>query len=143
MENTWGSIVLGIEKSKGWVPRVLVVGVSPGLREMIVYAFQTRGWEAQGVADGIQACRYLGSGEFAVIVADLQIPGMDGLGLLQRVRRIPNPPPVVIQITLPDCGLEAMLREAGAFRVLLRAGPLHQLVRSVEEAIMISTKRPV
>ena len=122
--------------------RVLVVDDDTAVREMFLYALQKRGWYAQGAEDGLQALRCLQEGDFTVVVTDLQMPRMDGLALLREVRRIRNPPPVVIQTTLLDCSLEEMLRQAGAFRVLMKGGPLGFLVQSVNEASAASAAHP-
>ncbi len=127
---------------KGFDNRVLVVEDDPGIREMILYALEKHGWKVQGAADGLQAWRFLQDGKFAVIVTDLQMPSMDGLALLKRIRSMENPPPVVIQTTLLNRGLEIMLRQAGAFRVLVKGGPLDQFLRSVAEAVMASASHP-
>ncbi len=122
--------------------RVLVVEDDPGIRELILYALQKHGWTVQGAADGLQAWRYLQDGRFAVVVTDLQMPSMDGLALLKRVRRMENPPRVVVQTTLLNRGLELLLRQAGAFRVLAKGGPLDQFLRSVTEAVTASASHP-
>ncbi len=126
--------------SNAWV---LVAEDDPGIREMILYALEKRGWKTQGAADGLQAWRYLqDEKKFTVVVTDLQMPSMDGLTLLKRVRRLKNPPPVVIQTTLLNPGLEVLLRQAGAFRVLVKGGPLDQFLRSVAEAVTASANHP-
>lgn len=122
--------------------RVLVVDDDSGVREMFLYALQKRGWYAQGAEDGLQALRRLQDEEFTVVVTDLQMPRMDGLSLLREVRRTRSALPVVVQTTLLDRPLEEMLQQAGAFRVLMKGGPLGHLVQSVEEASMASENRP-
>jgi two-component system, chemotaxis family, chemotaxis protein CheY len=122
--------------------RVLVVDDDSGVREMFLYALQKRGWYAQGAEDGLQALRRLQDEEFTVVVTDLQMPRMDGLSLLREVRRMRGALPVVVQTTLLDRPLEEMLQQAGAFRVLMKGGPLGCLVQSVEEASMASEIRP-
>ena len=109
---------------------------------MFLYALKKRGLYAQGAEDGLQALRRLQDEDFTVIVTDLQMPRMDGLALLREVRRTRSALPVVIQTTLVDRPLEQMLQQAGAFRVLMKGGPLGFLVQSVEEASMASANRP-
>jgi CheY-like chemotaxis protein len=122
--------------------RVLVVDDDSGALEMFLYALKKRGWYARGAADGLQALRRLQKEEFTVVVTDLQMPRMDGLALLREVRRTRRALPVVIQTTLLDRSLEQMLQQAGAFRVLMKGGPLGFLVQSVEEASMAFANRP-
>lgn len=129
--------------AKARVTRVLIVDDDPDVREVTLLALRNRGWDAEGAADGLEALRRLQHGAFDVIVTDLQMPRMDGLALLQEVRRMEHPLPVVVQTSLLDKTLEARLRWAGAFRVLTKGGPLRDLLRSVEEAYMASKADPV
>lgn len=122
--------------------RVLVVDDDTEVREMFLYALKKRGWYAQGAEDGLQALRRLQDEDFTVVVTDLQMPRMDGLALLREVRRTRRALPVVIQTTLLDRLLEQMLQQAGAFRVLMKGGPLGFLVQSVEEASTAFANRP-
>ncbi len=128
--------------TKAGTIRVLVVDDDSGVLEMFLYALKKRGWYAQGAEDGLQALRRLQHEEFTVVVTDLQMPRMDGLALLREVRRTRSALPVVIQTTLLDPPLEQMLQQAGAFRVLMKGGPLGFLVQSVEEASMAFANRP-
>jgi CheY-like chemotaxis protein len=122
--------------------RVLVVDDDSGVREMILYALKKRGWYVQGAEDGLQALRRLQDEEFTVVVTDFQMPRMDGLALLREVRRTKRALPVVVQTTLLDRTQEEMIKQAGAFRVLMKGGPLERLVQSVKEASMASENSP-
>jgi len=64
------------------------------------------------------------------------------LDLLQFVRRMENPLPVVVQTALLGPTLEDLLRHAGAFRVLMKGGPVGDLVRSIKEACPASHGSP-
>lgn len=118
--------------------RVLVVDDDPELRQMVLYALQNRGYQADGAEDGLQALARLQRGTFDVVVTDFQMPRLDGLALLREVRRLEPPLPVVILTGFVDTSMEAVLRRAGAFRVLMKGGRLGDLVRTVEEACTVS-----
>jgi len=119
--------------------RILIVDDDPSLLEMILYAFRHRGFDADGAADGVQALILLEQENFDVVLTDLRMPRLDGLGLLREVRRMANPLPVVVQTAALDSSLESFLRRAGAFRVLVKGGALEELVRTVQEACGAST----
>jgi len=114
--------------------RILVVDDDPGLREMILYALEHRGFSAEGAEDGIQALIRLERGYYDVVITDLHMPRLDGLGLLREIRWMESPPPVVIQSAVLDAPLELVLRRAGAFRVLAKGAALKDLVETVAEA---------
>ncbi len=114
--------------------RVLVVDDDTGLREAVLRALRKKGYEAVGATDGLQGIHRLQHEAYDVIVTDLQMPRLDGLGLLREVRRLGYPQPLVVQTTVLDAPLEDVLRRAGAFRVLRKSDSLETLLQSVAEA---------
>jgi DNA-binding NarL/FixJ family response regulator len=48
------------------------------------------GWEVATATDGAEAMRVLGSEPINLLVTDIQMPGLDGMGLLAAVRRDPR-----------------------------------------------------
>ncbi len=118
--------------------RILVVDDDAGVREMMLRILRNRGYQAEGAVDGLQALARLEHGDFDVVVTDLQMPRLHGLDLVHRVNRLQGPLPVVVHTAAVDPSVEALLYRAGAFRVLVKGGPIHDLVRSVEEACQAS-----
>lgn len=121
--------------------RILVVDDDPRVRDTILRGLRNYGYQAEEAEDGLQALHHLQHGEFDLVVTDLQMPRLDGLALLREMRRRGYAQAVVIQTTLLDPSLEIILRRAGACGVLMKGGPVGELVRSVEEACQAS-KRP-
>jgi CheY-like chemotaxis protein len=118
--------------------RVLVVDDNPGAREMVLRVLRRYGWQAEGAADGLEALARLLHGEFDVIVSDFQMPRLDGLGLLREARRLTDPPPLIIQTTMPNPALEILLMDAGAFGVVMKGAPIADLVGSIEAACAVA-----
>ncbi len=122
--------------------RVLVVDDDPGVREMLLYVLQSRGFHAEGAEDGVQALARLQHAEFQVIVTDYQMPRLDGLALLREVHRMDRPLPVVIHSSQTDPHIKAQLRRVGAFRILTKGGALTDLMQAIEEACRVSERSP-
>ncbi len=133
---------VAVVEVKAGTRRILVVDDDPGVREAILTVLRRQGWEAEEAVDGLEALTRLQHGRFDVIVTDLHMPRLDGLALLREVRRMENPLPVVVQTTLLDPSLEDLLRHAGAFRVLMKGGPVGDLFRSIREACLASHGSP-
>ncbi len=70
-------------------PRILVADDSVTSRHMIEHLLRTQGYEVLPAASGAEAWRLLEDERVAVVVTDLEMPEMDGYGLLQRVRSTP------------------------------------------------------
>ena len=133
---------VAVVEVKAGTSRILVVDDDPGVREAILSVLRRQGWEAEGAMDGLEALTRLQHGRFDVIVTDFHMPRLDGLALLREVRRMENPLPVVVQTALLGPTLEDLLRHAGAFRVLMKGGPVGDLVRSIKEACPASHGSP-
>jgi two-component system chemotaxis response regulator CheY len=69
------------------VPTALVVEDSPTMRQLIVFALRRiRGLSVVEASDGIDALRKLSAERLDIILADINMPIMDGLKLVKRVR---------------------------------------------------------
>src|SRR5512147_2598060 len=86
--------------------RVLVVDDDPGMREMLLLAMRRHGYEAEAATDGLDALARLGEHPFDVVLTDLQMPRLDGLGLMRRIHAADSALPVLIQTTILDRTLE-------------------------------------
>ena len=65
----------------------LVVEDSPTMRQLIVFALsRIRGLTVVEADDGVDALKKLAGGHFDIILTDINMPVMDGLKLVKRVR---------------------------------------------------------
>ncbi|HET6487352.1 MAG TPA: response regulator, partial [Spirochaetia bacterium] len=69
-------------------PRVLVVDDQQGLRQLLCKLLEREGFEALEAADGQQAIEIFRADPPLVVVSDIMMPRMDGLALLNEVKRI-------------------------------------------------------
>ena len=65
--------------------RVLVADDEDGVREFIRRALVGRGHHVDAVADDLQALDALGRGEYALLITDIAMPGLDGIELTLKV----------------------------------------------------------
>src|SRR5689334_13678117 len=67
--------------------RLLVVEDSPMMRQLIVFALQrVREVEVTEADDGVDGLRKLAGAKFDLIITDINMPIMDGLKLVKRIR---------------------------------------------------------
>ncbi|MDH3599581.1 MAG: response regulator, partial [Candidatus Tectomicrobia bacterium] len=67
--------------------RVLVVDDDPTIRLLLSKFLEMQNCEAEAAASGEEALELLNAGQFDVIMADLQMPGMSGIEFAQVVRQ--------------------------------------------------------
>jgi CheY-like chemotaxis protein len=80
--------------------RVLVADDDQAIRQLVCTILQREGLEVDCVADGQEAIEKLGQHEYAVILLDLMMPRVDGLGVAAYLKE--NPPankPVVLVVS--------------------------------------------
>ena len=76
--------------------RVLVVDDEASIRDLLSRTLALAEYEVDTAADASSALDRVRSVAYDVLVADLKIPGMDGLTLIRQVKRIRSELPVVI-----------------------------------------------
>jgi DNA-binding response OmpR family regulator len=67
--------------------RALVVEDDPDIVELLEHYLAQDGWTVDSAGNGADALRRLRSGDFQLLVLDLQLPGLDGLSLCREVRQ--------------------------------------------------------
>jgi two-component system sensor histidine kinase and response regulator WspE len=67
--------------------RILVVDDSPTVRETQRDALARNGYEVATAADGMEAWHMLRAGAFDLLVSDVDMPRLDGIGLVRSVRQ--------------------------------------------------------
>src|SRR3954469_9010564 len=76
--------------------RVLVVDDEEDAREMLAAILSQAGFDVDDAADGFAALTKVSRCRPDVVVTDLRMPGMTGVDLLQRIRRIHGDVPVIL-----------------------------------------------
>src|SRR6185503_11532787 len=105
--------------------RILVADDEPGLREFIIDSLELDDHTVVPAKDGREAAKLLDERGFDLVLTDLKMPGLDGMGLLRKVRA-EQPEVEVIMMTAHgnvDNAVEAM--KLGAFEFLQKplSGP--------------------
>jgi excisionase family DNA binding protein len=79
-------------------PRILVVDDEASIRELLTRTLALTEYDVEAVADGNTGLERLRLGSYDLLIADLRMPGMDGLTLIREARRL-HPELRVIIIT--------------------------------------------
>ena len=113
-------------------PAVLVVDDEVGMRDTLVAILEHHGYRVWSAPDGESAFSAVQERAFDVLVMDIQMPGRDGVSVLEEMGR---PPPRVILMTA--YAAEDRLRvaaDAYVFAILSKPFELRRMLSLVAQA---------
>ena len=76
--------------------RILIAEDEPNIVRFLVKGLQAQGYATAAAADGEAALQLAETGEFDLMLLDLGLPRLDGLGVLAELRRRQVPLPVIV-----------------------------------------------
>lgn len=114
--------------------RVLLVDDEAGFTDVLTKRMGRRGFDVVSAESGTEAIQILRKEDFDVVVLDLKMEEMDGIELLQIIRKMVPGLPVIM---LTGHGSETAARDGlryGAYDYLLKPCDLEELVLRLREA---------
>jgi CheY-like chemotaxis protein len=115
---------------------VLVADDDPDVRQMLRTLLQLDGYEVIEARDGTEAWEAIEEREPPVVIADVQMPGLSGLQICQKVREANHPCKVIVYTAGMATEAEAMA--AGCDRYLLKTEPLPVLRQAIRDYLLRS-----
>jgi two-component system chemotaxis response regulator CheY len=96
--------------------RILTVDDSASMRALLLHALTTSGFEVAQADDGIAAIEWLAINEVDVVITDINMPRLDGFGLIERLRagNRHNDRPILVLTTESSDEKKQRARDAGA-----------------------------
>ena len=107
--------------------RILVVEDDPRLREAIVDTLMLKGHDVSEAPNGIEALAVLTNQEVDLVLSDINMPGMDGLELLDKVKQAHPWLPIVLMTAYGDVGQAVKAMQRGANDYLMKPFELAEL----------------
>ncbi|HEY8946557.1 MAG TPA: sigma-54 dependent transcriptional regulator, partial [Polyangiaceae bacterium] len=116
--------------------RVLVVDDELGARTALKQLLEAHGYAADVAADGVEALERLAELPPDVVVTDLDMPRMDGMQLLAKLRELAPALPVIVATSAVEVRSAVAAMRAGATDYITKPVDLEELVLSIERAIV-------
>ncbi len=122
-----------MEKNKP--DRLLIVDDEPVITRLVAQRLKGKGYNCETSASATEALRQLDSGEFVLVISDINMPGMTGIELLSTVKKS-HPDIAFIMLTAVDDHTTAVRSlELGAFGYIIKPFEANELFISVSNAL--------
>ena len=117
---------------------VLVIDDSPTMRQMVAFTLANAGFQVVEAGSGQEALAQLGvHPQPALVVTDLNMPGMDGLTLIRELRKLPALKfvPILILTTESSADKKTEGRSAGATGWIVKPFNPDQFMKVVQKVL--------
>jgi putative nucleotidyltransferase with HDIG domain len=116
--------------------RILVVDDEEAIREIVASMLSSAGYSCKQAGSGVEALATLNSGEeFELMLSDLMMADLDGIGLLERTKEKFPDMPVVMVTAVHDISVALDAIRNGAYDYLLKPFEREQLLATVSRAL--------
>ncbi len=116
--------------------RILVVDDEEAIREIVCAILAAAGYSWKQASSGMEALALLNSGEeFELMLSDLMMADLDGIGLLERTKEKFPDMPVVMVTAVHDISVALAAIRNGAYDYLLKPFEREQLLNAVGRAL--------
>lgn len=116
---------------------ILSVDDSASIRQMIQLTLQGAGYQVVQANDGAEGLAKAQATPVDMVVTDLNMPVMNGLGLIRELRKLPSyrGVPILFLTTESDAELKRQAKEAGATGWITKPFQQDQLVSVVKKVL--------
>ena len=114
--------------------RVLAVDDSKTMRDMVSFTLKREGYDVVEAEDGVAAIEKSADGAYDLVISDVNMPRMDGITLIGKLRQDPKfrATPILILTTEADPDKKAAGKAAGATGWIVKPFDPDQLIGVVK-----------
>ncbi len=115
--------------------RILVAEDDVAVQSFVARALANAGHSVTAVDDGLQALEALGAEAYDLLIADIVMPGLDGIGLALKVTRDWPRLPILLVTGYAAEGQRAHNLDEIIFKVIAKPFTLEQICREAAAAL--------
>ncbi|VTU25229.1 MULTISPECIES: response regulator [unclassified Variovorax] len=117
---------------------IMIVDDSTSLRQVVSIALRGAGYDVIEGCDGVDALKKLGGQKVHLIISDVNMPNMDGISLVKKIKELPayKFTPIVMLTTESQEGKKREGQAAGAKAWMLKPFNPPQLLAVVQKLVL-------
>jgi two-component system chemotaxis response regulator CheY len=116
---------------------ILAVDDSVSLRKLLAAALSEAGHKVTQAGDGVEGLAMAGKTKFDLVISDVNMPNMDGLTLVRKLRALPScrSIPILILTTEMDPARKKEAKDAGATGWIVKPFDPAQLLATIRKVV--------
>ena len=117
--------------------RIMVVDDSASMRQMIKFTLSSAGYDVIEAVDGLDAMKKLNGDPVHLIIADINMPNMDGIELIRNIRASSDYKftPIIVLTTESQTALKEEGKSAGATGWIVKPFNQSQLLQVIKRVL--------
>lgn len=118
--------------------RVLVVDDDASIRALVARVFLRHGFEVETASDGVEAIDALDASHYDLLLLDLMMPRIDGIGVIEHLSKRPGDRPRVVVMTAAVPDILRRMDRTQISSVITKPFELSDLLAAGEQALQKS-----
>jgi two-component system chemotaxis response regulator CheY len=116
---------------------VVVVDDSASIREVVSFTIESEGFNVLKGSDGADALKHFDGQEINLVITDLHMPNIDGIGLITRIRNIEayKHIPILLLTTETSQEKKGDAKQAGATGWLVKPFEPEKLIKIINKVM--------
>jgi DNA-binding response OmpR family regulator len=116
--------------------RIMIIEDDEEMRSLLKDFFEEEGFETDSASNGVDALQALSKDHFDLVITDVRMPGLTGLDILPRIRRLKPEIPVIVMTSYGSDDVRRRSLERGATIYLEKPIYLSQLRPVIREMVL-------
>ena len=116
---------------------ILAVDDSASIRKLVTYVLEGAGFDVVLAEDGVEALDYAKENEVDLVLTDINMPNLDGIGLIEKLRELPTYQYIPLLVLTTESGNDMKMRgkQAGATGWIVKPFDPQQLIAVIKKVL--------
>lgn len=116
---------------------ILVVDDSASVRDAVSYMLRSKGFDVLTGNDGRDALKYFSGKSVDLLLTDLHMPNLDGIGLIRQVRNLEDYKrlPILVLTTESQVSIKMEAKKAGATGWIVKPFETEKLISTIRKVL--------
>lgn len=117
--------------------KILIIDDNESLRYTLTSVLEEAGYKSTAVEDGFKGIDEIKTNSFNLVISDMKLPGMDGLEIIKKIKKINIDIPVIVLTAFGDIKNAVDAIKHGAFDYLTKPFNNEEVILTIKKALEI------